>query len=48
MHANALSCHPGQGVRPVLAGTFESMRGHGYIGELEPGRFLVRIRAHLQ
>ena len=43
MNANALSSHPGQGVRPVLAGTFESMRGRGYIGELEPGRFLVRI-----
>ena len=43
MHANALSCPLGQVVRPVFTGTFESMRERGYIKELEPGRFLVRI-----
>ena len=43
MHPNALSCPLGQVVRPVFTGTFESMRGRGYVKELEPGRFLVRI-----
>ena len=43
MHPNALSCLLGQVVRPVFTGTFESMRGRGYVKELDPGRFLVRI-----
>ena len=43
MHPNALSCLLGQVARPVFTGTFESMRGHGYVKELEPGRLLVRI-----
>jgi len=43
MHPNALSCPLGQVVRPVFTGTFGSMRGRGYVKELEPGRFLVRI-----
>jgi len=43
MHANALSCPLGQVVRSVFTGTFDSIRERGYIKELEPGRFLVRI-----
>ena len=43
MHPNALSRPLDQVVRPGFTGTFESMRGRGYVKELEPGRFLVRI-----
>ena len=43
MHPNALSCPLGQVVQYVFTGTFGSMRGRGYVKELEPGRFLVRI-----
>ena len=43
MHPNALSCPLGQVVQYVFNGTFGSMRGRGYVKELEPGRFLVRI-----
>ena len=43
MHPNALSCPLGQVVQYVFTGTFGSMRGRGYVKELEPGRFLVSI-----
>ena len=39
----SIPCSLGQVVRSVFTGTFESMRGHGYIKELDSGRFLARI-----